>query len=80
MNTVAQITDQLRACNFEHVRAVVEPDDVMVLIDYLEGQGFISAEAQAVLDAEAEANAAAAQAEAEAQDASVEAKAAEEPQ
>lgn len=77
MNTVAQITDQLRACNFEHVRAVVEPDDVMVLIDYLEGQGFISAEAQAVLDTEANA---AAEAEAEAQDAPVEAKAAEEPQ
>lgn len=47
MNTVGQIADQLRACNFEHVRAVLEPDDVMVLTAYLEGQGFISAEALA---------------------------------
>lgn len=44
MNTVLQITDQLRASNFEHVRAVIEPDDVTVLIDYLEGQGFLSPE------------------------------------
>lgn len=52
MSTIPQIADQLRACNFEHARAVFEPDDVMVLIAYLEDQGFISAEAQVVLDAE----------------------------
>jgi len=55
MSTIPQIADQLRATNFEHVRAIIEPEDVTVLIDYLEGQGFISAAAQAVKDAEAEA-------------------------
>lgn len=51
MSTVQQIADQLRASNFEHVRAIIEPDDVMVLIDYLESQGFISAEARAAAEA-----------------------------
>lgn len=36
MSTIEQIVEQLKACNFEHVRAVVEPDDVMVLLDHLE--------------------------------------------
>lgn len=46
-NSIQDIADHLRAANFEHVRAIIEPDDNMVLIDYLEGQGFISAEAKA---------------------------------
>ncbi len=55
MSTLRQIADHLRASNSEHVRAILEPDDVMVLIDNLESQGFISAEAQAAKDAEAQA-------------------------
>lgn len=46
MITVQQIADQLRATNYEHVRAVLEPDDVMVLLDYLEGQGFVAVGAE----------------------------------
>lgn len=52
-NSIQDIADHLRAANFEHVRAIVEPDDNMVLIDYLEGQGFISAEARARNEADA---------------------------
>lgn len=44
MSNMMQIADQVRACNSDHVRAVIEPDDVMVLLDYLEGQGFLSSE------------------------------------
>ena len=62
-NTIQDIADHLRAANFEHVRAVIEPDDNMVLIDYLESQGFISAEARARDEADA-----ATQAELEAED------------
>lgn len=49
-NTVHDITDQLRASSFEHVRAVIEPDDVLVLLAYLEDRGFISKEAREALE------------------------------
>lgn len=76
MSTVQQIADHLRAANSEHVRAIIEPDDNMVLIDYLESQGFISAEAQAAKDAEAQAvKDAEAAKEAEAKEAEAKAKA-----
>ncbi len=53
MSTVQQIADQLRAANFEHVRAIIEPDDNMVLIDYLESQGFVSEQARLAKEAAA---------------------------
>ena len=56
MSTMHEITEQLRASNFEHVRAVIEPDDVMVLLAFLEKQGFLSAEGIAALEAEANEN------------------------
>lgn len=65
-NSIQDIADHLRAANFEHVRAIIEPDDNMVLIDYLEGQGFISVEARARNEADA-----AIQAASEAEDAEI---------
>lgn len=47
MNTVFDIADQLRACIFEHVRTVIEPDDAAILVAYLESQGFLSKAARA---------------------------------
>lgn len=38
MSSIQDIAEQLRACNAEHVRAIIEPDDVMVLVDYLDRQ------------------------------------------
>lgn len=50
---IQAIADQLRASAFEHMRATIESDDVATLVAFLEGHGYVSAEAQAVIDAEA---------------------------
>lgn len=54
-NSLLQIVGQLRASKLEHVRACVEPDDVLVLLGYFESHGYLAEDAIAALEAEAAA-------------------------
>lgn len=47
MSSIQEIAEQLRACNADHVRAIIEPDDVMVLVDYLDRQSRLVVQEQA---------------------------------
>lgn len=44
MSSVYEITNQLRACCADSMRAILEPDDAKTLLAYLESQGFMSPE------------------------------------
>lgn len=65
--TIDEVMEHLKASNSDHVRCVLETDENMVLLDYIETQGrYVSAEDRARNEADA-----AKQAELEAKDAPV---------
>lgn len=55
MSKIADVINQLRACNASHVRAVIEPDDLVVLLDHLDNPPKAEAVAEVAVEAAEEA-------------------------